>query len=155
VTHVEPFLSWLGEECGVRRFADLDIGTVRAYRAREATRTGKHGRRLSPFTVLDSHKALLCEVLSMPPNSLANRSPEGQPATRLGLPTPTDIQDEGRSPVRMLTRCDDCRPPLNDRSGWRQGRAASLGGGGQCYSVLCCGTNHNPATAERQDPRSA
>jgi hypothetical protein len=32
---------------------------VRAYRAREATRTGKHGRRLSPFTVLDSHKALL------------------------------------------------------------------------------------------------
>ena len=32
---------------------------MRAYRAHEATRTGKHGRRLSPFSVLDSHKALL------------------------------------------------------------------------------------------------
>ena len=59
VTHVEPFLTWAGDECGARRFADLDIAMVRAYRAREATRTGKHGRRLSPFTVLDSHKALL------------------------------------------------------------------------------------------------
>jgi site-specific recombinase XerD len=59
VTHVEPFLTWAAEECGARRFADLEIAMVRAYRAREATRTGKHGRRLSPFTVLDSHKALL------------------------------------------------------------------------------------------------
>jgi hypothetical protein len=59
VTHVEPFLTWAGDECGARRFADLDIAMVRAYRAREACRTGKHGRRLSPFTVLDSHKALL------------------------------------------------------------------------------------------------
>ena len=59
MTHVEPFLAWVSEECGVRRFADLDLATMRAYRAHEATRTGKHGRRLSPFSVLDSHKALL------------------------------------------------------------------------------------------------
>jgi integrase/recombinase XerD len=58
-THVEPFLTWVADENGVRRFADLDIGTVRAYRAREATRKGSHGRPLSPFTVLDSHKSLL------------------------------------------------------------------------------------------------
>jgi integrase len=58
-THVEPFLSWVDDECGVRRFSDLDIGTVRSYRAREATRIGKHGRQLRPHTVLDSHKTLL------------------------------------------------------------------------------------------------
>jgi len=59
VTHVEPFLAWATDERGVRRFADLDVATMRTYRAQEATRTGKHGRQLSPFTVLDSHKALL------------------------------------------------------------------------------------------------
>jgi hypothetical protein len=55
---VTPFLAGTGA-CGVRRFSDLDIGTVRTYRGQEATRTGKHGRRLRPHTVLDSHRALL------------------------------------------------------------------------------------------------
>src|SRR5205807_1264116 len=55
---VRLFLPWAGT-CGVRRFSDLDVGTVRAYRAQEATRIGKHGRRLRPHTVLDSHRAAL------------------------------------------------------------------------------------------------
>jgi hypothetical protein len=32
---------------------------MRAYRAQEAVRIGKHSRRLRPHTVLDSHRALL------------------------------------------------------------------------------------------------
>jgi site-specific recombinase XerD len=55
---VRPFLAWAGTS-GVRRFADLDLGTMRAYRAQEATQVGKHGRKLRPHTVLDSHRALL------------------------------------------------------------------------------------------------
>jgi integrase len=57
-THVRPFITWVGQT-GVSRFADLDMGTVRTYRAQEATRIGKHGRQLRPHSVLDSHKALL------------------------------------------------------------------------------------------------
>ncbi|HEY4026580.1 MAG TPA: hypothetical protein VGO86_09120 [Candidatus Dormibacteraeota bacterium] len=54
---VSPFLAWVAA-CGVRRFADLDVGTVRAYRAQEATRIGKHGRKLRPYSVFDSHRTL-------------------------------------------------------------------------------------------------
>ena len=54
---VKPFLTWAAE-CGVRRFADLDLDAVVTYRAQEAERIGKHGRKLRPHSVLDSHKAL-------------------------------------------------------------------------------------------------
>jgi hypothetical protein len=47
VTHVEPFLTWLGDECGVRRFADLDIGTQR-YAAAAATSSGTPIRLIGP-----------------------------------------------------------------------------------------------------------
>jgi integrase len=55
---VLPFLSWAAGS-GVRRFGDLDIGTMRTYRAELTTRIGKHGRKLRPHTVLDSHRVLL------------------------------------------------------------------------------------------------
>jgi integrase len=55
---VRPFLLWLGGS-GVRRFAELDIGTMRAYRAELTTRISKNGRRLRPHSVFDSHRALL------------------------------------------------------------------------------------------------
>jgi len=37
---VVPFLSWVSQGAGVRRFEDLDVGLVRAYRAELATRPG-------------------------------------------------------------------------------------------------------------------
>lgn len=50
---VVPFLAWVAEGAGVRRFEDLDVGLVRAYRAELATRRGKkHGRPLQARTVL-------------------------------------------------------------------------------------------------------
>ena len=49
---VRPFLTWAAES-GVRRFADLDVVVI--YRAQEAERIGKHGRKLRPHSVLDSH----------------------------------------------------------------------------------------------------
>ncbi|HZU17847.1 MAG TPA: hypothetical protein VFD01_14755 [Candidatus Dormibacteraeota bacterium] len=55
---LKPFLAW-AQARGLRRFSDLDIGTMRVYRAQEAVRIGKHGRKLRPHTVLDSHRALL------------------------------------------------------------------------------------------------
>jgi integrase/recombinase XerD len=54
---VRPFLAWAAE-AGVHRFADLELGMVVAYRAQEAARIGKHGRKLRPHTVQDAHKAL-------------------------------------------------------------------------------------------------
>jgi hypothetical protein len=54
---VKPFIAWVGEY-GVRRSSELDMDTVRTFRAEEATRLGKHGRKLRPHSVLDSHKAL-------------------------------------------------------------------------------------------------
>src|SRR5215831_19149437 len=57
---VVPFLTWVREGAGVRRFEDLDIGLVRAYRAELATRPGKnHGRPLQARTIFDSRRALL------------------------------------------------------------------------------------------------
>jgi len=57
---VVPFLTWVREGAGVRRFEDLDVGLVRAYRAELATRPGrKHGRPLQARTIFDSHRALL------------------------------------------------------------------------------------------------
>jgi hypothetical protein len=41
----------------VRHFRDLDLATMRTYRAELATRIGKHGRRLRPHSVFDSHRA--------------------------------------------------------------------------------------------------
>ncbi len=38
--------------------ADLDLDIVVTYRAQEAERIGKHGRKLRPHSMLDSHKAL-------------------------------------------------------------------------------------------------
>ncbi len=52
---VLPFLDWLdGQE--VRRFDDLDVGLVRAYRAQLAARPGQHGRPLQPKTILESRR---------------------------------------------------------------------------------------------------
>ena len=56
-TLVKPF-RWARAR-GLRRFADLDLTAMRTYRAELTTRIGKHGRRLRPHTVLDSHRALL------------------------------------------------------------------------------------------------
>ncbi len=42
----------------MRPFADLDLDAVVAYRAQEAERIGKHGWKLRPDSVLDSHKVL-------------------------------------------------------------------------------------------------
>ena len=57
---VVPFLTWIMEAAGVRRFEDLDVGLVRAYRAELATRPGKkHGRPLQARIIFDSHRALL------------------------------------------------------------------------------------------------
>ena len=56
---VRPFLDWLdGQE--VRRFEDLDVSLVRAYRAQLAARPSQHGRPLQPKTILESHRAILC-----------------------------------------------------------------------------------------------
>ena len=54
---VRPFLAW-SADAGVHRFADLEVGMVVAYRAQEAARIGKHGRKLRPHTVQDAQKAL-------------------------------------------------------------------------------------------------
>jgi site-specific recombinase XerC len=53
---VLPFLAWITGS-GVRHFRDLDLATMRTYRAELATRIGKHGRRLRPHSVFDSHRA--------------------------------------------------------------------------------------------------
>ena len=57
MSRAQPFLTWAAE-CGVRRFADLDLDAVVTHRAKEAERIGKYGRKLRPHSVLDSHKAL-------------------------------------------------------------------------------------------------
>src|SRR5215471_14049148 len=54
---VQPFLSWAAD-AGARRFEDLPSEVVERYRAQLAVRVGRHGRRLQPRSVLDSHKAL-------------------------------------------------------------------------------------------------
>ncbi len=54
---LKPFLSWAAD-AGARRFEELPVELVERYRAQLAVRMSKHGRRLSPRTVLDSHKAL-------------------------------------------------------------------------------------------------
>ena len=56
---VLPFVGWL-EGQDVRRFDDLEVGVVRAYRAHLAARSGQHGRPLQPKTILESHRAILC-----------------------------------------------------------------------------------------------
>ncbi len=58
-----PFLAWVSVGAGVRRFEDLDVSLVRAYRAELASRPGKrHGRPLQARTIFDSHRALLAIV---------------------------------------------------------------------------------------------
>jgi len=54
---LKPFLSWAAD-AGARRFEDMPVTFLERYRAQLAVRTGRHGRRLSPGSVLDSHKAL-------------------------------------------------------------------------------------------------
>jgi site-specific recombinase XerD len=54
---VQPFLSWAAD-VGARRFEELPAVLVERYRAQLAVRLGRHGRRLQPRSVLDSHKAL-------------------------------------------------------------------------------------------------
>lgn len=54
---VQPFLSWAAD-AGARRFEELPSQVVERYRAQIAVRTSRHGRRLEPRSVLDSHKAL-------------------------------------------------------------------------------------------------
>jgi hypothetical protein len=57
---VVPFLTWVSETAAARRFEDVDVGLVRAYRAELAVRPGKkHGRLLQARTIFDSHRALL------------------------------------------------------------------------------------------------
>jgi site-specific recombinase XerD len=56
---VLPFLRWVEAE-GVQRFEALDVSRLRVYRAQLATRPGRHGQRLQPKTILESHRAILC-----------------------------------------------------------------------------------------------
>jgi hypothetical protein len=51
---VLPFLRW-AEADGVQRFEALDVSRLRVYRAQLATRPGRHGQRLQPKTILESH----------------------------------------------------------------------------------------------------
>ena len=53
-----PFLAWAADS-GITTFAEVDVRATRAYRLHVAIRIGKRGRRLSPYTVLDSHCAVL------------------------------------------------------------------------------------------------
>jgi integrase len=57
---VLPFLRWLeAEHPEVRRFDDLEVQTVRAYRVRMATSTRRDGKPLSARTIFDSHSAIM------------------------------------------------------------------------------------------------
>jgi integrase len=57
---VRPFLDWLRrEQSDVRRFEDLDVAVVRAYRAVLAAGRRRDGRQLAARTVFDGHRALL------------------------------------------------------------------------------------------------
>jgi site-specific recombinase XerD len=57
---VVPFLAWVTEAADVRRFDDLDVGLVRAYRVELATRPGKkHRRPLQARTIFHSHRTPL------------------------------------------------------------------------------------------------
>jgi integrase len=56
---VLPFLQWAEAE-GVQRFEALEVSRLRVYRAQLATRPGRHGQRLQPKTILESHRAILC-----------------------------------------------------------------------------------------------
>ncbi len=55
--NVLPFLSWLDGE-GVQRFEHLKVNHARRYRARLASRPGRHGRQLQPDTLHGSHRAV-------------------------------------------------------------------------------------------------
>jgi integrase len=56
---VLPFLRW-AEADGVQKFEALEVSRLRVYRAQLATRPGRHGQRLQPKTILESHRAILC-----------------------------------------------------------------------------------------------
>lgn len=57
---IGQFLDWLAEERPeIRRVGDLDVGTVREYRAYLSGRLTRSGRPLRPKTIAESHTALM------------------------------------------------------------------------------------------------
>lgn len=55
---VRPFLRWLREE-GISCFEELEVDSIRLYRAGLAEAIGHHGRRFEPRSLQDIHKAML------------------------------------------------------------------------------------------------
>jgi integrase len=57
---IQPFLRWLASQWPeVRRFDDLKVAVVRAYRAELTVSKRRDGRPLAPHTILDTHRVLL------------------------------------------------------------------------------------------------
>jgi site-specific recombinase XerD len=57
--HLGSFFRWLAVEAPeVRRFDQLDVNLLRRFKAEQASRVGRHGRRLQPASLHASHRSL-------------------------------------------------------------------------------------------------
>jgi hypothetical protein len=124
--------------------ADLDLDIVVTYRAQEAERIGKHGRKLRPHSVLDSHKALFT-FLRWARTRRYEFDPSILELKRLRVPKPeADVYHMSQLRA-LLSRCRRRLSRLGGPSGGLGGGATAWGRARSPAGPSCAGRRHQAA----------